>query len=68
LHPRFTEKLTSPTETVESPGGELTEQLSSSAPAHGFKVHHQVVEPGGLCAACKIQQSGHAAAPAMHHP
>ncbi|HEY1996495.1 Fur family transcriptional regulator [Paraburkholderia sp.] len=40
-------------ETVEIPGGELAEQLSNSAPAHGFEVHHQVVELSGVCAACK---------------
>jgi Fur family transcriptional regulator, zinc uptake regulator len=41
-------------ETIEIPGGgELAERLSSSAPAHGCEVHHQVVELSGLCAACK---------------
>ncbi|WP_341314419.1 Fur family transcriptional regulator [Paraburkholderia sp. IMGN_8] len=44
--------------TVEIPGGELAEQLSLSAPAHGFEVHRQVVELSGLCAAC-----AHAAKP-----
>ena len=44
-------------ETVEIPGDELAAQLSGSAPAHGFEVHHQVVELSGLCAACK---PGHA--------
>jgi Fur family transcriptional regulator, zinc uptake regulator len=44
-------------DTVEIPGGELAAQLSNSAPAHGFEVHHQVVELSGLCAACK---TGHA--------
>ncbi|MGA7778206.1 MAG: Fur family transcriptional regulator [Paraburkholderia sp.] len=48
-------------ETVEIPGGELAKQLSNSAPAHGFEVHHQVVELSGLCAACKIHQPGSAA-------
>jgi Fur family transcriptional regulator, zinc uptake regulator len=47
-------------ETVEIPGGELAEQLSNSAPAHGFEVHRQVVELSGLCAACKIQRPGSA--------
>lgn len=40
-------------ETVEIPGDDLAAQLSVSAPAHGFEVHHQVVELSGLCAACK---------------
>ncbi|BCF96047.1 transcriptional repressor [Paraburkholderia sp. PGU19] len=40
-------------ETVEIPGDGLATQLSGSAPAHGFEVHHQVVELSGLCAACK---------------
>jgi Fur family zinc uptake transcriptional regulator len=40
-------------ETVEIPGDGLATQLSKSAPAHGFEVHHQVVELSGLCAACK---------------
>lgn len=40
-------------ETVEIPGDGLAAQLSGSAPAHGFEVHHQVVELSGLCAACK---------------
>ena len=39
-------------ETVEIPGDGLAAQLSG-APAHGFEVHHQVVELSGLCAACK---------------
>jgi Fur family zinc uptake transcriptional regulator len=38
--------------TVEIPGGELADQLSHSAPAHGFEVHRQVVELSGLCAGC----------------
>jgi Fur family transcriptional regulator, zinc uptake regulator len=44
-------------DTVEIPGDGLATQLSHSAPAHGFEVHHQVVELSGLCAACK---HGHA--------
>jgi Fur family zinc uptake transcriptional regulator len=40
-------------ETVEIPGDQLAAQLSSSAPAHGFEVHHQVVELSGLCSSCK---------------
>jgi Fur family zinc uptake transcriptional regulator len=40
-------------ETVEIPGDGVAAQLSGSAPAHGFEVHHQVVELSGLCAACK---------------
>jgi Fur family transcriptional regulator, zinc uptake regulator len=44
-------------ETVEIPGDNLAAQLSQSAPAHGFEVHHQVVELSGLCAACR---HGHA--------
>jgi len=40
-------------ETVEIPGDNLAAQLSAGAPAHGFEVHHQVVELSGLCAACK---------------
>jgi Fur family zinc uptake transcriptional regulator len=40
-------------ETLEIPGDGLAAQLSGSAPAHGFEVHHQVVELSGLCAACK---------------
>jgi Fur family zinc uptake transcriptional regulator len=39
--------------TVEIPGDELAEQLSLSAPAHGFEVHRQVVELSGLCGDCK---------------
>ncbi|WP_168795096.1 Fur family transcriptional regulator [Paraburkholderia aromaticivorans] len=38
--------------TVEIPGDDLAEQLSHSAPAHGFEVHRQVVELSGLCALC----------------
>ncbi|MEM5368236.1 Fur family transcriptional regulator [Paraburkholderia azotifigens] len=45
-------------DAVEIPGDGLAAQLlSRSAPAHGFEVHHQVVELSGLCAACK---HGHA--------
>lgn len=40
-------------DTVEIPGGELAKQLSSTEPAHGFEVHHQVVELSGLCGHCK---------------
>ncbi len=43
-------------ETIEIPGGELAKRLANSAPAHGFEVHHQVVELSGLCAACKRDQ------------
>ncbi|RDK04557.1 Fur family transcriptional regulator [Paraburkholderia lacunae] len=47
--------------TIEIPGGELAEQLSHSAPAHGFEVHRQVVELSGLCAACaRAARSGSA--------
>lgn len=53
-------------ETVEIPGGDLAEQLSNSAPAHGFEVHHQVVELSGLCAACKTHPTGDAAAARRH--
>lgn len=42
-------------ETVEIPGGDLAKQLSASAPAHGFEVHHQVVELSGLCGHCKTR-------------
>ena len=42
--------------TVEIPGDELAEQLSLSAPAHGFEVHRQVVELSGLCGDCKTNQ------------
>jgi Fur family zinc uptake transcriptional regulator len=42
--------------TVEIPGDELAEQLSLSAPAHGFEVHRQVVELSGLCGDCKTGQ------------
>ncbi|MCC8394107.1 transcriptional repressor [Paraburkholderia sp. MMS20-SJTR3] len=38
--------------TVEIPGAELADQLSHSAPAHGFEVHRQVIELSGLCAEC----------------
>jgi Fur family zinc uptake transcriptional regulator len=41
--------------TVEIPGDELAEQLSLSAPAHGFEVHRQVVELSGLCGDCKTK-------------
>ncbi|RQR38500.1 MULTISPECIES: Fur family transcriptional regulator [unclassified Burkholderia] len=40
-------------ETVEIPGSDLAKQLSASEPAHGFEVHHQVVELNGLCGHCK---------------
>ena len=40
-------------DTLEIPGGELAERLSSSPPAHGFEVHKQVVELSGLCSVCK---------------
>lgn len=40
-------------DTLEIPGEELAERLSSSPPAHGFEVHKQVVELSGLCSACK---------------
>nr|WP_254602513.1 Fur family transcriptional regulator [Burkholderia metallica] len=40
-------------DTVEIPGGDLAKQLSASEPAHGFEVHHQVVELSGLCGHCK---------------
>jgi Fur family zinc uptake transcriptional regulator len=38
--------------TVEIPGDDLADQLSHSAPAHGFEVHRQVIELSGLCALC----------------
>jgi Fur family zinc uptake transcriptional regulator len=38
--------------TVEIPGDDLADQLSHSAPAHGFEVHRQVIELSGLCAMC----------------
>jgi Fur family transcriptional regulator, zinc uptake regulator len=40
-------------DTLEIPGEELAERLSSSPPAHGFEVHKQVVELSGLCSECK---------------
>ena len=40
-------------DTVEIPGSDLAKQLSASEPAHGFEVHHQVVELNGLCGHCK---------------
>ncbi|MDY7786334.1 transcriptional repressor [Burkholderia ubonensis] len=42
-------------DTVEIPGGDLAKQLSASPPAHGFEVHHQVVELSGLCGHCKTK-------------
>jgi Fur family zinc uptake transcriptional regulator len=44
-------------DTVEIPGVELARQLSASAPAHGFELHHQVVELSGLCGHCKTRQA-----------
>ncbi|WJF89702.1 Fur family transcriptional regulator [Paraburkholderia bonniea] len=49
--------------TVEIPGGALAEQLAHTHPAHGFEVHHQVVELSGLCATCKARQIQAAATP-----
>jgi Fur family zinc uptake transcriptional regulator len=43
-------------DTVEIPGEELAEQLSATAPAHGFEVHKQVVELSGLCGECKAKK------------
>ncbi|HTH74083.1 MAG TPA: Fur family transcriptional regulator [Trinickia sp.] len=40
-------------DTLEIPGEQLAEQLSSTPPAHGFEVHKQVVELSGLCSECK---------------
>jgi Fur family zinc uptake transcriptional regulator len=48
-------------DTLEIPGEELAEQLSSTPPAHGFEVHKQVVELSGLCSECKRKR-----APAAH--
>ena len=49
--------------TVEIPGDGVAEQLSHSAPAHGFEVHRQVVELSGLCALCvRAARPGGAAA------
>lgn len=48
-------------DTLEIPGEELAEQLSSTPPAHGFEVHKQVVELSGLCSECKRKR-----APATH--
>nr|WP_181290996.1 Fur family transcriptional regulator [Caballeronia novacaledonica] len=39
--------------TLEIQGRELASSLSASPPAHGFQVHHQVVELSGLCAECQ---------------
>lgn len=39
--------------TLEIQGRELASSLSASPPAHGFQVHHQVVELSGLCADCQ---------------
>ena len=44
--------------TVEIPGDELASTLSASAPAHGFEVHHQVVELSGLCSECPQKHRG----------
>ncbi|WP_179403461.1 Fur family transcriptional regulator [Burkholderia guangdongensis] len=40
-------------DTVEIPGADLAKKLSESEPAHGFEVHHQVVELSGICGHCK---------------
>lgn len=40
-------------DTLEIPGEELAERLSSTPPAHGFEVHKQVVELSGLCGDCQ---------------
>ncbi|MDR0478549.1 MAG: transcriptional repressor [Burkholderiaceae bacterium] len=45
-------------ETVEIPGSELAHQLSASARALGFELHHQVVELTGLCAHCRAGAPG----------
>lgn len=39
--------------TLEIQGRELASSLSASPPAHGFQVHHQVVELSGLCSDCQ---------------
>jgi Fur family zinc uptake transcriptional regulator len=44
-------------DTLEIPGEELAEQLSSTPPAHGFEVHKQVVELSGLCSECKRKRA-----------
>jgi Fur family zinc uptake transcriptional regulator len=44
-------------DTLEIPGEELAERLSSSPPAHGFEVHKQVVELSGLCSECKRKRA-----------
>jgi Fur family zinc uptake transcriptional regulator len=38
----------------EIPGTELADALSSSDTAHGFEVHHQVVELSGICGECRL--------------
>ncbi|GLU35463.1 Fur family transcriptional regulator [Trinickia caryophylli] len=43
-------------DTLEIPGEELAERLSSAPPAHGFEVHKQVVELSGLCGDCKSKR------------
>ncbi len=44
-------------DTLEIPGDQLAEQLSSTPPAHGFEVHKQVVELSGLCSDCKRKRA-----------
>jgi Fur family transcriptional regulator, zinc uptake regulator len=44
--------------TLEIQGRELASSLSASPPAHGFQVHHQVVELSGLCADCQKKHRG----------
>jgi Fur family transcriptional regulator, zinc uptake regulator len=43
-------------DTVEIPGHELAERLSSAPTAHGFEVHRQVVELSGLCGDCRAKE------------
>ncbi len=45
-------------DTVEIPGADLARQLSSCEDAHGFELHHQVVELTGLCRECKTHPKG----------
>jgi Fur family zinc uptake transcriptional regulator len=47
-------------DTLEIPGEELAERLSSTPPAHGFEVHKQVVELSGLCGDCQHKRGEHA--------
>jgi Fur family transcriptional regulator, zinc uptake regulator len=50
-------------DTVEIPGNELAERLSSVPTAHGFEVHRQVVELSGLCGDCQAKKLGGDAPP-----